>query len=42
MKKIQLNAEQTRKFLMCFYEDAKRLANERKQKEKENKEEKAG
>lgn len=41
MKKIQLNKEQTIKFLSCFIDDARRLANERKRKEKENKDEKA-
>lgn len=31
MLRIQLNKEQTIKFLSCFIEDAKRIANERKQ-----------
>lgn len=28
---IKLNKEQTIKFLMCFVDDARRIANERKQ-----------
>jgi hypothetical protein len=39
VKEIRLDKEQAEKFLMCFFEDAKKLAIERQTQEKEMKEE---
>lgn len=35
VKEIKLNKEQAEKFLMCFFEDVKRLAIERQKEEKQ-------